>query len=109
MIGGVGGLLTNRLLPDPAQKVLDAFTAGYPKSWIADKGSLVGGAALVLHTLLARVGPHAPIPEAVVGFVVVGRCLVVPSTRLLQRAHGSRVPRPAPPANVRTQINCRDR
>lgn len=51
------------LLPDPAQKVLDAFTAGYPKSWIADKGSVVGGAALVLHTLLARVGPHAPIPE----------------------------------------------
>ncbi|MFC8198873.1 hypothetical protein ACFWBR_39750 [Streptomyces sp. NPDC060006] len=42
---------------------MDAFAAGYPKSRIADKGSVVGGAALILHTLLARVGPPAPIPE----------------------------------------------
>ncbi|WP_338896280.1 hypothetical protein WBG99_11760 [Streptomyces sp. TG1A-60] len=71
-------------LPDRAQEVLDAFTVGYPKSWIADKGSVVGGAALVLHTLLARVGPHAPIPErdvrSLAGAVAAGtaatRCVI---------------------------------
>ncbi|MEV5455253.1 hypothetical protein AB0L31_35560, partial [Streptomyces sp. NPDC052535] len=71
-------------LPAPAQEVLDAFTAGYSRSWIADKRSVVGGAALVLHTLLARVGPHAPILErdvrSLAGTVAAGtaatRCVI---------------------------------
>ncbi|GLX48760.1 hypothetical protein Shyhy01_17100 [Streptomyces hygroscopicus subsp. hygroscopicus] len=50
-------------LPAPAQEVSDTFTAGHPRTWVADNRSVVGGAALVLHTLPARVGPHAPIAE----------------------------------------------
>ncbi|MDX2525733.1 hypothetical protein [Streptomyces europaeiscabiei] len=50
-------------LPAPAQQLLDAFTAEYPRAWLADKRNVPGGAALVLHTLLARLGPHEPIPE----------------------------------------------
>ncbi|MFE4996473.1 hypothetical protein ACFRH4_35165 [Streptomyces mirabilis] len=50
-------------LPAPAQELLDTFTAGYPRTWLADKRNVPGGAAVVLHTLLARLGPHEPIPE----------------------------------------------
>ncbi|MFI8489426.1 hypothetical protein [Streptomyces rubrogriseus] len=50
-------------LPAPAQELLDTFTAAYPRSWLADKRNVPGGAAVVLHTLLARLGPHVPIPE----------------------------------------------
>jgi site-specific recombinase XerC len=50
-------------LPAPAQELLDTFTAAYPRAWLADKRNVPGGAAVVLHTLLARLGPHAPIPE----------------------------------------------
>ncbi|MDX3697453.1 hypothetical protein PV726_46110 [Streptomyces europaeiscabiei] len=50
-------------LPAPAQELLDTCTAGYPRAWLADKRNVPGGAALVLHTLLARLGPHEPIPE----------------------------------------------
>ncbi|QYX81772.1 hypothetical protein [Streptomyces akebiae] len=50
-------------LTAPAQDLPDTFTAAYPQSWLADKRNVPGGAAVVLHTLLARLGPHAPIPE----------------------------------------------
>jgi hypothetical protein len=50
-------------VPAPAQELLDTFTSGYPRSWLADKRNVPGGAAVVLHTLLARLGPHVPIPE----------------------------------------------
>ncbi|WP_327695741.1 hypothetical protein [Streptomyces sp. NBC_00459] len=50
-------------LPAPAQELFDTFTAGYPRAWLADKRNVPGGAALVLHTLLARLGAHEPIPE----------------------------------------------
>ncbi|MFF7602973.1 hypothetical protein [Streptomyces mirabilis] len=42
---------------------MDAFTTSYPRTCLAAKRSVPGGAALVLHTLLARLGPHVPIPE----------------------------------------------
>ncbi|WP_329266740.1 hypothetical protein [Streptomyces sp. NBC_01451] len=50
-------------LPAPAQELLDTFTSAYPRSWLADKRNVPAGAAVVLHTLLARLGPHVPIPE----------------------------------------------
>ncbi|MFE4824875.1 hypothetical protein ACFRFU_52850, partial [Streptomyces sp. NPDC056704] len=48
----------------PAQELLDTFTADYPRTWLADKRNVPGGAAVVLHTLLARLGPHDPIRRA---------------------------------------------
>jgi integrase len=50
-------------LPGRAQDLLEAFTTSYPRTCLADKRSVPGGAALVLHTLLARLGPHVSIPE----------------------------------------------
>ncbi|MFC9679042.1 hypothetical protein [Streptomyces sp. NPDC056948] len=43
--------------------MLDAFTAAYPRAWLADRRSVPGSAAVVLHALLDRVGAHAAIPE----------------------------------------------
>lgn len=46
-----------------AQELLHEFTADYPQVWVTDKHSVPGSATVVLHTLLARLGPHTPIPE----------------------------------------------
>lgn len=50
-------------LPPPAQELLNAFTVGLPHAWPVDKRSVPGSAAVVLHALLACLGPHAAIPE----------------------------------------------
>ncbi|RSO06929.1 hypothetical protein DMH18_26105 [Streptomyces sp. WAC 06783] len=50
-------------LPAPAQALLDTFTADYPHAWRSSKNSTPGSAVLLLRTLLARLGPHAAIPE----------------------------------------------
>ncbi|MFD3756382.1 hypothetical protein [Streptomyces sp. NPDC058622] len=59
----LGPVLALPPLPAPAQELLDTFTSAYPRAQLADKRNVPSGAALVLHTLLARLGPHAPIPE----------------------------------------------
>ncbi|MDX2395221.1 hypothetical protein NJL88_35250 [Streptomyces sp. DK15] len=59
----LGPVLALPPLPTPAQELLDTFTAAYPRTQLADKRNVPSGATVVLHTLLARLGAHAPIPE----------------------------------------------
>ncbi|MCX4920034.1 hypothetical protein [Streptomyces sp. NBC_00687] len=56
-------LITLPLLPDGAQALLHRFCAAYPRTLLADRRSTAGAAAVMLHSLLARYGPHTPIAE----------------------------------------------
>jgi hypothetical protein len=60
-------------LPAPAQDLLDTFAAAYPRAWLVGKRNMPGGAAVVVHTLPARLGPHAD-PRAGCTFPGRNRC-----------------------------------
>ncbi|MEV8071617.1 hypothetical protein [Streptomyces pseudogriseolus] len=54
---------TDSDLPAVEAAVLNAFFAGHPKVWFADQRTTQGTAAVLLHTLLTRVGGREPILE----------------------------------------------
>ncbi|MFJ2595110.1 hypothetical protein [Streptomyces erythrochromogenes] len=69
-------------LAGPAQKLFDSFAPGIPPAWIADRYAMPGRAALLLHTLLASLGPDEPVLERDVR--AIARILTTPAAATAQ-------------------------